>query len=64
MICGECVNTVDRYWEFVEGIVCESCIARDPDLLHKYNLYLYDEDGNVMGGVVSANMVIGLRRKQ
>ena len=60
----ECKQPVRDFWEFCEGIVCEDCVLDDPVILHKYNLYLYDEEGNKTGDPVSANMVIDVRRKK
>jgi len=53
---------VKDFWEFCEGVVCEDCVLDDPVILHKYNLYLYDENDEKIEGVVSANMVIDVRR--
>jgi len=64
MRCRECKQPAPHFWEFIEGIVCEDCILDDPDLLHMYNLYLYDEQGNQTGDPVSANMVIDVRRNK
>ena len=62
MKCIECNQPVRDFWEFCEGIVCEDCVLDDPVILHKYNLYLYDENGKKIDGAVSANMVIDVRR--
>ena len=64
MICLECKEPVRDFWEFCEGIVCEDCVLDDPIILNKYNLYLYDEEENRLEDMVSANMVIGVRRKR
>ena len=64
MRCLECKETVRDFWEFCEGIVCEDCILDDPMLLYKYNLYLYDENDNRLEDMVSANMVIDVRRRR
>ena len=62
MKCIECNQPVKDFWEFCVGIVCEDCVLDDPVILHKYNLYLYDENGKKIEGLVSANMVIDVRR--
>tara|TARA_R100001510_G_C7584626_1_gene156391 strand:- start:205 stop:399 length:195 start_codon:yes stop_codon:yes gene_type:complete len=62
MKCIECNQLVKDFWEFCEGVVCEDCVLDDPVILHKYNLYLYDENGKKIDGAVSANMVIDVRR--
>ena len=49
MRCIECKQPVKDFWEFCEGIVCEDCVLDDPVILHKYNLYLYDENGKKIG---------------
>jgi hypothetical protein len=64
MRCLECKQSVRDFWEFCEGIVCEDCVLDDPVILHKYNLYLYDENDNRLEDIVSANMVITVRRKR
>jgi len=58
MRCIECNGEQTEYWEFVEGIVCEPCLMADLDILHKYNLYMYDESGIELEEMVSANMVL------
>jgi len=62
MRCLECKESVRDFWEFCEGIVCEDCVLDDPVILNKYNLYLYDEEENRLEDMVSANMVIEVRR--
>ena len=64
MRCLECKQPVKDFWEICEGIVCEDCVLDDPVILHKYNLYLYDENDKKIEGIVSANMVITVRRKK
>tara|TARA_R100000808_G_C2091759_1_gene111909 strand:+ start:521 stop:751 length:231 start_codon:yes stop_codon:yes gene_type:complete len=64
MRCLECKQPVRDYWEFCEGTVCEDCVLDEPIILHKYNLYMYDENDKKIEGVVSANMVIDVRRKK
>lgn len=63
MRCIECNYLAKDFWEFVEAVVCEDCILDNPVILHKYHLYLYDENEKRLDDMVSANMVIDVRRK-
>ena len=62
MRCVVCHQVATDFWEFIEAIVCEACVRSNPDLLHNYTLHLYDENENRLDEVVSANMIIDVRR--
>tara|TARA_Y100000310_G_C20577080_1_gene760984 strand:- start:491 stop:1234 length:744 start_codon:yes stop_codon:yes gene_type:complete len=65
-LCIECrrteINEEDPYWEFVEGLVCETCLLDNEQLRHAYSIKPETEPGEDVTSNTEQDMLAVLHR--